>query len=70
MKRFITFSALALLVIASTGCCQPCFGLRNRARLWNPCNPCGNVVSGPIVTPSTAPPIQIGPAEIQQLPPP
>ena len=68
MKRFLSFSALALLVIGSTGCCQPCFGLRNRARLWNPCNPCSNTMNGTIVTPSNSGAVQIGPTEIETLP--
>ena len=68
MKRFISLSALALLLIGSSGCCQPCFGLRNRPRLWNTCSPCNNVMSGTIVTPDNANAVQIGPAEIEQLP--
>ncbi|MFP6617742.1 MAG: hypothetical protein VB877_00235 [Pirellulaceae bacterium] len=68
MKRFISLSALALLLIGSSGCCQPCLSLRNRPRLWNGCSPCNNVMSGTIVTPDNFNAIQIGPAEIEQLP--
>ena len=68
MKRFISLSALALLLIGSSGCCQPCFSLRNRPRLWNACSPCSNVMNGTIITPENASAVQIGPAEIEQLP--
>jgi hypothetical protein len=68
MKRFISLSVLALLMIASSGCCQPCFKLRNRPRLWNSCNPCANTMNGTIFTPANAGAVQIGPAEIEQLP--
>jgi|GEM_PF-3102389 len=68
MKRFISLSVLALLVIASSGCCQPCFNLRNRPRLWNSCSPCSTTIDGTIVTPANAGAVQIGPAEVEQLP--
>ena len=68
MKRFISLSVLALLMIASSGCCQPCFSLRNRPPLWNSCSPCSTTMDGTIVTPANAGAVQIGPAEVEQLP--
>ncbi len=68
MKRFINLSVLALLIIASSGCCQPCFSLRNRPRLWNSCSPCSTTIDGTMMAPANAGAVQIGPAEVEQLP--